>query len=154
MITFHPHRRDDIPLRIKWLNNKNANKYLVDDPNHMTNEEEQIKWFDRYETEGNKKFFTIFSDGVPIGFTGLSNIDHEKKQASVFIVIGEDEYRGKGNGKIILDLLLEEGHNLGIDTFTLDVFKNNEPAVRLYTDAGFIETEKIDDSMVSMIFKK
>lgn len=150
MISLRPHTREDIPLRIKWLNNKNANTFLTDDPNHATDTKEQNEWFDRYEADANKKFYTILVDGTPIGFTGLSNINTDSKSASVFIVIGEDDFRGKGNGGTILDLLLTEGRKLGVETFTLDVFKKNIPAVRLYTNAGFVKTEEIDDLMISM----
>lgn len=128
MISLQPHTREDIPLRIKWLNNKNANKFLTDNPNHITDAKEQNEWFDRYEADANKKFYTIIVDETPIGFTGLSNINTDTKSASVFIVIGEDDFRGKGNGRKILDLLLTEGHKLGVETFTLDVFKDNRPA--------------------------
>lgn len=150
MISLRPHTREDIPLRIKWLNNKNANTFLTDDPNHITDTEEQNEWFDRYEADVNKRFYTILADETSIGFTGLSNINTDTKSASVFIVIGEDDFRGKGNGGTILDLLLTEGRKLGVETFTLDVFKNNIPAVRLYTNAGFVTTEEIDDLMISM----
>lgn len=150
MISLRPHTRKDIPLRIKWLNNKNANSFLTDDPNHVTDTKEQNEWFDRYEADENKKFYTILADETPIGFVGLSNINTVGKSAGVFIVIGEDDFRGKGNGGTILDLLLAEGRKLGVETFTLDVFKENIPAVRLYTNAGFVKTRKIDDSMISM----
>ena len=150
MVALCPHERAHIPLRVKWLNNRNANTYLVDNPDHVTNEKEQNAWFDRYEADDAKRFFTILAGETPIGFAGLSHIDLERKQASVFIVIGEDDYRGKGNGKAALSLLLEEGLRHGVEIFTLDVFKANVPAVRLYAGAGFSETGVVDNAMMSM----
>lgn len=145
MIKFRPHERSDVSFRVKWLNNKNANAYLVDDPDHVTTTEEQVGWFDRYEADENKRFFTICDETEPIGFLGLSNIDRDKKTASVFIVIGEDGYRGKGIGKIALNFLLEFGSSeLGIQKYTLEVFKENIPAIRLYTSAGFVQVGEID----------
>ena len=110
MITFLPHERKDIPLRVRWLNNRNANVFAVDDPNHVTNIAEQEKWFDDYENKfalGQKKFFTIGDEEKPIGLMGLSNIDHDKKNANIFIMIGEDEYRGRGIGKQSLHFLIK-----------------------------------------------
>jgi RimJ/RimL family protein N-acetyltransferase len=145
MITLRPHERIDIPLRVKWLNNKNANTFAVDDPNHETTVAEQEAWFDRYESSGNKKFFTICHDGKPIGFVGLSNIDLEKKEASVFIMIGKDEHRGKGVGKEALDLLLSyASKELGLVALTLEVDEENEPAIRLYKSRGFAEIKNVD----------
>jgi hypothetical protein len=59
MITFKLHNREDISLRIKWLNNIKATQFAVDDPTHITTTEEQTKWFDSYEQEftNNRKFF-------------------------------------------------------------------------------------------------
>ena len=85
MTTFKQHSRKDIPLRIKWLNNKNANQYVGDNSNHQTNLEEQTRWFDAYENNPAKKFFTIFCDQTPVGFMGLSKIDSQKGTAESFL---------------------------------------------------------------------
>lgn len=144
MITFRPHERADIPFRVKWLNNKNANAFAIDDPNHETTVAEQEDWFNRYEDSGNKKFFTICDNNNPIGFVGLSAIDLEKKEASVFIMIGEDEYRGKGIGKATLDFLLPYANKeLGLSSLTLEVDKRNEPAIRLYQSYDFKQIEDL-----------
>jgi RimJ/RimL family protein N-acetyltransferase len=144
MITFRSHERIDIPLRVKWLNNKNATAFAIDDPDHETTATGQEDWFNRYEAAGNKKFFTICDDDKPIGFVGLSNIDLEQKEASVFIMIGEDEYRGKGIGKATLDFLLSYANKeLGLTALTLEVDKQNEPAIRLYKSRGFKEVEYV-----------
>lgn len=141
MITFRPHERIDIPLRVRWLNNKSANVFAIDDPNHETTTAEQEDWFNRYEAGGNKKFFTICDDDKPIGFVGLSDIDLDKKEASVFIMIGEDAHRDKGVGKKTLDFLLQyASKELGLTAFTLEVNKQNEPAIRLYKSRGFKQT--------------
>lgn len=154
MITFRPHKRSDIPLRIKWLNNKNANVFAVDDPDHVTNNTEQEKWFDNYEKKfkvGQKRFFTILEDGKPIGFVGLSNIDQEKKEANVFIMIGEDEYRGKGIGKQSLNFLLNFAFTeLNLDSLTLEADQRNEAVIRLYQSARFGKTADLDDKMIEM----
>jgi len=151
MITLRPHERADIPLRVKWLNNKAANTYLTDAPSHVTDISEQTDWFDRYEVNDGKRFYTVLADRIPVGFTGLSSIDNKKKCASIFIMIGEDEYRGKGIGKVILSKLLEKGRKHGVRSFTLDVFKDNAAARRLYTGLGFTETECDNSAMVSMV---
>lgn len=141
IITFLPHERKDIPLRVKWLNNKNANVFAVDDPNHVTNIAEQEKWFDDYERKfafGQKKFFTICDEEKPIGFMGLSNIDRGKNIADVFIMIGEDGCRGRGIGKQSLNFLTNYAFGeLGLETLALEVDERNEAAIKLYQSCGF-----------------
>ena len=43
MISFKPHSREDIPLRVKWLNNKKANVCAIDSPEVATNLEKETK---------------------------------------------------------------------------------------------------------------
>ncbi len=60
-------------------------------------------------------------------------------------MIGEDEYWGKGAGKATLDFLLPYANKeLGLGALTLEVDKQNEPAIRLYKSRGFKEVENID----------
>lgn len=143
MITLRPHERGDIPLRVKWLNNKQANLFAVDDPTHVTTIAEQEKWFDEYEEQlklGQKKFFTILNSETPVGFLGLSHINREKKEGDVFIMIGEDGHRGRGIGREALKLLLDFAFGeLKLNRLGLGVHKLNEPALRLYRSAGFKE---------------
>ncbi|MEI6553307.1 MAG: GNAT family protein [bacterium] len=144
MIKFTPHTRADIPLRIKWLNDRNTTLHAISNPENDTTEELQNKWFDDYEEKlahGEKKFFTIFSDETPIGFMGLSNINTETKDAKIFILIGEDEYRGKGIGNQSVSFLINYAFNdLHLNALNLDVNKLNIPAINLYKNLGFKET--------------
>ena len=156
MINFRPHIREDIALRISWLNNRGANLYAVDDPSHVTTLEEQAGWFHEYEKElraGRKKFFTILDDAYPIGFTGLSHIDEVKKTAEVFILIGDDEYRGKGIGKESMKYLIDYAfQTLNLSSLYLEVHKLNVPAMNLFLDLGFQKTEE-DEKEVRMILR-
>ncbi|MEI6553712.1 MAG: GNAT family protein [bacterium] len=141
MITFRPHTREDVQMRVRWLNNHQAVLYAIDEPNHITTEESQNKWFDTYEEKesiGTKKFFTILSDGKYIGFMGLSNINKKIGNASVFILIGEDGYRGRGIGKQSMDHLIKYAfEDLNLKSLYLEVDKSNLPAIRLYDKLGF-----------------
>ena len=145
MPNFQPHTREDIPLRIKWLNNHKASMYVLDRPNHVTNEKEQDQWFDEYEeraTKGKRKFFTILSGKTPIGFMGLFNITKgENSKARAFILIGEDKYRGRGFGEKSMNHLINYVCNdLGIKTLYLEVDNRNVPAINLYDKLGFKRT--------------
>lgn len=149
MLHFFPHNRKDIPLRVKWLNNKKANQYAIDNLEHKTTIKEQKRWFDNYEKNlDKKKFFTIFFNKTPIGFMGLSKIDYKKKQAKVFIFIGEDNYRHKGFGKGSMKHLINYAFKeSGISFLDLEVNKRNISAINLYRKLGFVETEDNDNEI-------
>ena len=137
MISFHPHSREDLTQRVKWLNNKEAIKYAWDAKEPATMESE-TKWFDEYENNPGKKFFTIFSDDLPIGFLGLRKIDFDHGIGNVFIMIGEDDYRGKGIGLISMKWLIDYAFKvLNLDFLDLEVDKRNLPAIKLYESLNF-----------------
>jgi RimJ/RimL family protein N-acetyltransferase len=141
MINFKPHSRKDIVYRIRWLNDPEANAYIGDQTD--TDQREQTEWFDRYEKDKNKIFFTIYDDARPIGFMGLSNINQPKEEASLFIMIGEKEYRGKGVGRFCVQYLIDyASRKLQLARLTLEVLKGNLPALRLYQKIGFIQKKK------------
>ena len=141
MITFRPYTKSDIPMRVRWLNNYQAVLYAIDEPNHVTDEESQNKWFNLYEEKlerGIKKFFTILSNDKNVGFMGLSNINKKIGNASVFILIGEDGYRGRGVGRQSMDYLVKYAFgDLGLKSLYLEVDKTNLRAINLYDKLGF-----------------
>ena len=61
-----------------------------------------------------------------------------RHDGSYGIVIAKD-FRGIGLGKLLTKLVLQEAKkNLsGLKIVTLDVFKANKPAIKLYTKMGF-----------------
>ena len=156
MITFRSHTRDDIPLRVIWLNNKKATQYAIDNPGHKTTIKEQNKWFDNYEQESRlkrKKFFTILYYNRPVGFMGLSNIDPEKKTAEIFILIGDDGHRAKGVGKFSVEYLIGIAFKkTGLRRLMLEVNKLNHPAIKLYENLGFQKIGE-NETEIKMILK-
>jgi len=129
----------DIPYRVKWLSNPKVNKYIGDELGQKTTLKKQQAWFDNYRKSKNKKFFTICDETTPIGFMGLSNIDQTNKNADLFIAIGEDDYRGKGFGKLAMEWLIDYGFKeLKLHKINLGVIKENVPAINLYKKLGFV----------------
>lgn len=153
MINFRPHTRDDLPLRVRWLNNKDAIKYAWDSKTPAT-EETESKWFDDYENDPGKKFFTILFDDTPIGFLGVRKIDQVHGIGNVFILIGEDDYRGKGIGRIAMNWLIDYAFNdLKLDFLDLEVDKRNTHAIELYKSLNF-QIVGEDDRDYKMLLKR
>ena len=139
MIKIRRHLEKDIPLRVKWLNNPSVNRYVGEEVGKRTSIKIEKEWFSAYKKDKSKKFFTICDDSKPIGLVGLSNISKCNKNADLFIIIGEDEYRGKGIGKIAGKWIIDYGFNkLKLHKINLGVMKNNVPAIKLYKSLGFV----------------
>ncbi|TSC94818.1 MAG: N-acetyltransferase GCN5 [Candidatus Berkelbacteria bacterium Athens1014_28] len=148
MITIRKHLRKDIPWRVKWLNNKNVNCFIGDKIGQKTNLTKEKEWFENYKNSDNKKFFTICDNSKPIGFMGLSNISKSNKNADLFIAIGDDQYRGKGFGKLAMKWLINYAfEKLKLHKINLGVVKDNTPAVKLYHSLGFVIEGEMKDEI-------
>jgi len=148
MIKIRKHLQKDIPYRVKWLNNFNVNKFIGDELGQKTNLKKEKEWFANYLKAKNKKFFTICDNSKPIGFMGLSNISKSNKNADLFIAIGDDDYRGKGIGKIAMEWMIGYGFKkLKLHKINLGVIKENLPAVKLYQSLGFVIEGEMEDEV-------
>jgi len=151
MIKIRRHLEKDIPCRVKWLSNPNVNKFIGDELGQKTSLLKEKAWFNNYNKDKNKKFFTICDNTKPIGFMGLSNISKINKNADLFVAIGEDDYRGKGIGKIAIKWIIDYGFNkLKLHKINLGVIKDNVAAVNLYKSLGFV----IEGEMKEEVFYK
>lgn len=61
---------------------------------------------------------------------------HEKHAYIGFMFVSPD-YRGEGLAQEILDWLIRWSKDAGVKDFYLDVYAQNEPAIRSYRKAGF-----------------
>lgn len=148
MIKIRRHLEKDIPFRVKWLNNPNVNKFIGNEMGQKTNLPKEKEWFANYKKSKNKRFFTVCDNSKPIGFMGLSNISKQNKNADLFIAIGEDDFRGKGIGKISVKWLIDYGFKkLKLHKINLGVIKKNIPAVNLYKSLGFVIEGEMKDEV-------
>lgn len=69
-----------------------------------------------------------------VGMCGLRNIAGE---GEITNVVTDKEYRGKGIAEAVLQKVLADGTELGIEAFTLEVRAGNQPAIALYEKFGF-----------------
>ena len=74
-------------------------------------------------------------------------IKNTKKECEIDIYIHKN-YRNKGVGKILLQTIIEYTRYLNIDIINLKVRKNNKKAIHLYQNIGFIQINKIKNSII------
>ncbi|MBA4321008.1 MAG: hypothetical protein C0412_21675, partial [Flavobacterium sp.] len=109
--------------------------------------------FKKYK-KSSKFFFTILYNHEPIGIVGLSAVSVEKKNAEVFILIGEKKFRGRGFGKEAINFIVNYAkEELLLDSLYLTLKKENVIALSLYLASGFqiIREDKDEFEMVLKI---
>ncbi len=83
------------------------------------------------------------SDIVATGYaqvrTSKVSLSHEKHVYLGFMFVDE-AYRGLGLNKLILDNLINWGKEQGLEDFYLDVYAENQSAIRAYEKAGFSQS--------------
>ncbi len=70
-----------------------------------------------------------------IGFAGFTNICNE---ANIDNVVVDENYRGQGIAKGLVQALIAAGESQGVEAFTLEVRVSNAPAIRVYESVGFV----------------
>ena len=70
-----------------------------------------------------------------VGTIGLKNIAGEGEVTNVAVL---PSWRGLGIARRLMERLLSEAGEAGVDTFTLEVRAGNVPAIRLYESFGFL----------------
>jgi len=145
-ITYRPLTTDDLPLRMKWINDPLVAQYLsfrgIDD---LAFQQNWLKW---YLEDESKEIFIIMADEKPIGQIGLLDIDLYDKNASLNIIIGEADYRGKGIGKEAIKHILNHAFNyLDLHKVWLDVHTENIAGIKCYTACGFIQEGRYIDQI-------
>lgn len=135
-LTFRLTQLEDAPYLSKWLADP---KILCWFPMCDAREiEDSVRiWVGYSKIEAG---ITALWDGMPCGMANLY-IQPYKKQAHtcLFSIIVQDEMRGKGVGKQLLEELTKHAREkFKIEILHLEVYENN-PAKRLYERMGFKE---------------
>jgi ribosomal-protein-alanine N-acetyltransferase len=68
---------------------------------------------------------------------GYSGIWHIHGEGHITNIAVDLSFRGLGLGKMLIDKMIGDAINDGVDALTLEVRKSNESALRLYKKCGF-----------------
>jgi len=73
-----------------------------------------------------------------VGFCWLNDVNQVDGAAELAILIGDNEYRGKGYGTEAIKLLLDYSFNvINLNNVMLSVYSHNERAIECYKKCGF-----------------
>ena len=136
---------------LKWLNDPDINKWMYSDKPYTL--EEVYRWIDRVVSDPKRHYFSILSEGKPIGFVSLREDHKPSNTAEIGIVIGEKDQQSRGIGNETIKQILEYAKNeTSITTIRANIKPNNEKSIRLFTSFGFTFSQDI--TVEGIQFKK
>lgn len=139
-VRLREYRREDIPLRLEYINDPEVGGYLTPDvPYPMTLHEEE-KWFESLTAVSDTYRFAIetLEDHKFIGGCSIIGVDWKNSVATIGIFIGSKDHRSKGYGtdamKVLLNFIFMQ---MDINKVRLIVYSYNIAAIKCYERCGF-----------------
>ena len=139
----------DIDLLYQWENDSSAwlvsgtkapySKFVLDE---FINSSKQ----DVYTTKQMRLVISLNKSNKTIGFIDLFEFDPQHLRAGLGILIGNEEWRGKGYGKEALELFIRYvTKHLNMHQLYCHVQKSNKKSINLFTKAGFKMAGELND---------
>lgn len=129
-------QKDDIPFKVKWINDEKNNRYLHYDL--PLREDKTLEWFRTLQFRPDRVDYTIICDGDPVGIIGLINIDKKKLEAEYYICVGEEKFKGKGIAKKSTEILFKiASKDFGLKKIYLYTEIENISAQKTFEKIGF-----------------
>ena len=132
--------RDDLDLCHAWMNDEDLRSTLAQRyPMSLPREADWIERVTRGQDPSEMTFAICLADGDRhIGNCGLMAIDRDNRTATLGILIGEKDYRGRGFGTEALRTLCRFAfEEMDLRKIRLDTHAGNEAALRAYEKVGF-----------------
>jgi len=156
-----PLKREYLEFMRQVRNHPEVNEYLFTDA-HIS-KEEQERWYRRQLRDKKSLVFIALAD-VPIGYCQVKNIDHANHSCELGFCVAP-QHQGKGYGMALVKGLISYATGkLNIHRLYLEVFADNEKAIKLYENCGFskegilqdkiFKDGKFRDDMIMSIIKR
>lgn len=142
---------DELKGYLSWMRNKKANPFIQGVNENFSSQ----KLIDYVLEKNNSKTALLFGIFVKPDKTHIGNIKLEpiipRKSAAIGILIGEEDWRGKGVGfEVMSRVLVYCFKDLELETVELGVNKKNTAAINLYSRIGFIENTQSSSASESI----
>ena len=132
----------DIELLKSWYGDSEFLRYYDYTPGFPKSAGQLTEMISEIKNSNDKYIFAIrnIQSDELIGVCGFENILWNNGTATVYIGLGNREYRGKGFAREALQLILEFAFmELNLHKLQLSVISYNNAAITLYEKAGFIK---------------
>lgn len=133
---------DDVKLLKNWYSDSEFLRYYDYSPAFPKSESQLTDMITEIRSSNDKYIFSIraIEENKLIGICGFENILWNNGTSTVYIGIGDKEYRGQGLAEEALKLILDFGFmELNLHKIQLSVISYNIAAISLYEKSGFIK---------------
>ena len=131
-------RLSDKEKMLSWRNSDNVRPYMYND--HVIQEDEHSKWFDRMLYDKTKKYWIIELESNPVGVANLTNIDTNNESCDWAFYIFDPNTRGKGVGSFVEKYILSYVFNdLKLKKLNCEVLETNAGVVKMHEKFGFVQ---------------
>jgi RimJ/RimL family protein N-acetyltransferase len=139
-IYFRPYEAGDSKLIYQWFNDPVTTYYMFTGQRPMTPEQIEKSLAEDTSCSHNVIFIVIDKKSKKaIGLTGLYEINHTARKAEMRIIIGEPNFRGKGYGTEIVQLVNYYGFDrLNLNRIYLGFTSANKGGENAYKNAGYV----------------
>ncbi|HHE39386.1 MAG TPA: N-acetyltransferase [Candidatus Cloacimonetes bacterium] len=145
-ILLQPFKKEDLEKIVEWRNDPKVNKYLA---NRNKTLPEVIEWFEKSFKKQNDLIFGIFISNQLIGYCEIESIDKNHKKCEMGIIIGEQNYWGKGIAEYIIKKLLKiVFEDLKLHRCLAVIDKGNIASSKCFRAAGFKYEGKLRDATI------
>ncbi|EKO3435210.1 GNAT family N-acetyltransferase [Vibrio fluvialis] len=145
-ITLRMLEEKDLPLTLSWRNDPKTRIWFKN--SDEIKPESHKTWFDLYNKKQDDYVFIAESSDGPIGQLAVYQIANGSAEIGRFIA--SPEMKGKGVMKTCIEIFIEFIFDVfKLDEVVLEVYENNERAVKLYMQIGF-ETVHISNDLIHM----
>ena len=144
----------DTDMVLKWRNSDYVRNHFLH--REMISRKEHLQWLHEQVMTGKVIQFIMIEriTELPIGSVYLRDVDNQEKTAEYGIFIGEASSRGKGYGKELLRLLLNEAKEMGIDKVLVTILLDNIASQAVAIANGGVVTERTDERVFIWIDTK
>lgn len=139
---------DDTDMVVRWRNQENVIKYFFY-RGDFTKESHENWLRTRVDTGEVEQFIVCMKDtDRPIGCTYIRDIDYTNRKAEYGVFLGEEDARGKGIGKEILNLTVDYAFNtLKLHRIYARVYESNKPSLFSFLHCQFTQEAVLKDSI-------
>lgn len=129
---------EDLPKIVEIYNSTIPSRMVTADTENISVESRQ-RWFGEHNPENRPLWMVEASDGTIIGWVSFSSFyGRPAYNGTVELSIYLDENcRGKGFGKKILQYCIENAGKFGVKTLLGFIFLHNEPSLKLFRHFDF-----------------
>ena len=139
---------EDTDMIVAWRNQENVIKYFF--YRGEFTKEGHLKWMkERVETGNVVQFIVCMKENDrPVGCTYIRDIDEANKKAEYGVFLGEEDVRGHGIGKEILELTVDYAFKeLHLHRIYARVYETNKPSLYSFLHCGFEKEALLRDDV-------